>query len=86
MRPRSGKTTTIECLKYATTGQLPPGSKSGQTFIHDVKVAGDNEVKAQIKLKFKDRAGTSMVGGESETKVHERERQYPRETAKTGGS
>ncbi|CAN8101160.1 unnamed protein product [Discula destructiva] len=33
----SGKTTIIECLKYATTGELPPNTKNG-AFIHDPKV------------------------------------------------
>jgi predicted ATPase len=33
-----GKTTIIECLKYATTGSLPPGAQSGQSFVHDPKV------------------------------------------------
>ncbi|KAI8388331.1 uncharacterized protein BYT42DRAFT_471012, partial [Radiomyces spectabilis] len=33
----SGKTTIIECLKYACTGDLPPNSKGG-AFIHDTKV------------------------------------------------
>lgn len=32
----SGKTTIIECLKYVTTGDLPPNSKNG-AFIHDPK-------------------------------------------------
>lgn len=32
----SGKTTIIECLKYATTGELPPNSKGG-AFVHDPK-------------------------------------------------
>eukprot|EP01125_Pyxidicula_operculata_P015436 TRINITY_DN523_c1_g1_i2.p1 TRINITY_DN523_c1_g1~~TRINITY_DN523_c1_g1_i2.p1 ORF type:complete len:1267 (-),score=327.47 TRINITY_DN523_c1_g1_i2:1792-5592(-) len=49
----AGKTTIIECLKYATTGELPPDSSRGQAFIHDTKIAGEKEVKAQIKLKFK---------------------------------
>ena len=31
----SGKTTIIESLKYATTGDLPTNSKSGGAFIHD---------------------------------------------------
>lgn len=35
-----GKTTIIECLKYATTGAVPPNSGSGQTFIQDPKMAG----------------------------------------------
>lgn len=33
----AGKTTIIECLKYATTGDLPPNSKGG-AFVHDPKV------------------------------------------------
>jgi DNA repair protein RAD50 len=37
----SGKTTIIECLKYATTGELPPNSKGG-AFIHDPKVISEH--------------------------------------------
>lgn len=48
----AGKTTIIECLKMACTGDLPPNARSGQTFVHDPKVAGETEVKAQIKLRF----------------------------------
>lgn len=33
----AGKTTVIECLKYATCGDLPPNSKGG-AFVHDPKV------------------------------------------------
>ena len=29
--------TIIECLRYATTGELPPNSKGG-AFVHDPKV------------------------------------------------
>ena len=47
----SGKTTIIECLKYATTGELPPNSRGG-AFIHDPKICRDNPVKAQVKLQF----------------------------------
>jgi DNA repair protein RAD50 len=47
----SGKTTIIECLKYATTGELPPNSKGG-AFIHDPKLCGEKEVLAQVKLKY----------------------------------
>ncbi|OTB05644.1 hypothetical protein M426DRAFT_319630 [Hypoxylon sp. CI-4A] len=47
----SGKTTIIECLKYATTGELPPNSKGG-AFIHDPKLCGEREVMAQVKLRF----------------------------------
>lgn len=31
--------TVIECLKQACTGELPPNTRSGQSFIHDPKVA-----------------------------------------------
>ena len=56
----SGKTTVIECLKYATTGDLPPNSKSG-AFVHDPRIAHEAEVKAQIKLKFTAVNGQTMV-------------------------
>ncbi|PVU93816.1 hypothetical protein BB561_003017 [Smittium simulii] len=55
-----GKTTVIECLKYATTGVLPPNSKGG-AFIHDPKLAGEVEIKAQVKLKFKNINSKDMV-------------------------
>jgi hypothetical protein len=31
--------TIIECLKMACTGELPPNTRSGQSFIHDPKVS-----------------------------------------------
>ncbi|KAM6984425.1 DNA repair protein RAD50 [Tautogolabrus adspersus] len=49
----AGKTTIIECLKYATSGELPPGSK-GSAFVHDPKDAHETEVRAQIRLLFSD--------------------------------
>ncbi|XP_076025072.1 DNA repair protein RAD50 [Genypterus blacodes] len=49
----AGKTTIIECLKYATAGELPPGSKGG-AFVHDPKDAHETEVRAQIRLVFSD--------------------------------
>jgi len=56
----AGKTTVIECLKYATTGDLPPNSKGG-AFVHDPKISGEVEVKGQIKLKFRNLRGQTMV-------------------------
>ncbi|KAK3355628.1 LOW QUALITY PROTEIN: hypothetical protein B0H65DRAFT_505507 [Neurospora tetraspora] len=53
----SGKTTIIECLKYATTGELPPNSKVGGAFIHDPNL----DVQAQIKLSFRSTLGESFV-------------------------
>ncbi|OQS03355.1 DNA repair protein RAD50 [Thraustotheca clavata] len=56
-----GKTTIIECLKVSCTGSLPPSARSGQSFIHDPKIRGDVEVKASVRLRFKSRAGQTMV-------------------------
>ncbi|GAB7366464.1 hypothetical protein MBLNU230_g8259t1 [Neophaeotheca triangularis] len=57
----SGKTTIIECLKFATTGSLPDMSKTGGAFIHDPKLCGEKEVLAQVKLQFTSVDGASMV-------------------------
>ncbi len=35
-----------------TTGDHPPGSYSGKSFVHDPKMAGEMSVKAQVKLAF----------------------------------
>ncbi|KAI4600963.1 DNA repair protein rad50 [Pestalotiopsis sp. 9143b] len=56
----SGKTTIIECLKYATTGELPPNSKGG-AFIHDPKLLAQADVLAQVKLRFSSPPNTSHV-------------------------
>ena len=56
----SGKTTIIECLKYATTGDQPPGTRGG-AFIHDPKMANEKEVKAQVKLRFYAANGQRML-------------------------
>ncbi|KAH8396894.1 hypothetical protein KR215_006052 [Drosophila sulfurigaster] len=50
-----GKTTIIECLKYALTGECPPGSDSGKNFVHDPKISGRNESLAQIKMDVRDK-------------------------------
>jgi DNA repair protein RAD50 len=60
----SGKTTIIECLKYATTGELPPNSKGG-AFIHDPKLCGEREVFAQVKLRYNVPPHTSYVATRS---------------------
>ncbi|XP_075365665.1 DNA repair protein RAD50 [Mycteria americana] len=49
----AGKTTIIECLKYISTGDFPPGTK-GKSFVHDPKVANETDVRAQIRLQFRD--------------------------------
>ncbi|KAI8067618.1 uncharacterized protein B0P05DRAFT_200345 [Gilbertella persicaria] len=52
--------TIIESMRYACTGDFPPNSKGG-AFVNDPKVAGSNEVKAQIRLKFYNINGQKMV-------------------------
>lgn len=47
-----GKTTIIECLRYAITGQFPPGSRN-ECFVHDAKVNRSTEVKGQVRLKVR---------------------------------
>jgi DNA repair protein RAD50 len=57
----SGKTTIIESLKYATTGDLPANSKTGGAFIHDPKLRNEKELMAQVKLSFRSTSGVRMV-------------------------
>ncbi|KFU92301.1 DNA repair protein RAD50 [Chaetura pelagica] len=56
----AGKTTIIECLKYISTGDFPPGTK-GNSFVHDPKVANETDVRAQIRLQFRDVNGELMA-------------------------
>ncbi|KAG9312670.1 hypothetical protein JVU11DRAFT_7086 [Chiua virens] len=56
----SGKTTIIECLKYATTGDQPPNTRGG-AFVHDPKMANEKEVKAQVKSRFHAANGQRML-------------------------
>ncbi|XP_050299557.1 DNA repair protein RAD50 isoform X2 [Anthonomus grandis grandis] len=52
-----GKTTIIECLKYALTSDLPGGSDNGRGFINDPKLSDRATTKSCIKLRFKDAKG-----------------------------
>ena len=56
-----GKTTIIECLKYSTTGAMPPGVGPGASFVHDPKLSGMTEVKGLVKLRFLNTGGKMMV-------------------------
>ena len=50
----TGKSTIIECLKYATTGELPPGCGiSGASFVFDPKLIDQSQVHAAIKMMFR---------------------------------
>ncbi|XMA18728.1 hypothetical protein WAI453_011519 [Rhynchosporium graminicola] len=57
----SGKTSIIECLKYATTGILPPNCFKNGNFIHDPKLSGVKEVLAQVKLGFLNASQSKLV-------------------------
>jgi DNA repair protein RAD50 len=56
----SGKTTIIECLKYATTEAQPPYVRAG-VFVHDPKIANEREVKAEVRLRFNTGSGKRML-------------------------
>ena len=43
--------TIIECLKYSTTGELPPNSKGG-AFIHDPSVSMSNPMPMRITYRL----------------------------------
>ncbi|KAI1132708.1 AAA domain-containing protein [Nemania abortiva] len=60
----SGKTTIIECLKYATTGELPPNSKGG-AFVHDPRLRGGDHILAQVKLRYNVPPNTSYTATRS---------------------
>lgn len=53
--------TIIEALKYACTGSFPPNIGKGHAFVHDTKVAGEKEIKAQISLRFRGPTGRPIV-------------------------
>lgn len=57
----SGKTTIIECLRYATTNELPPNTKTGASFINDPNLHSSNETKAQIKLAFQNTKRVNLI-------------------------
>eukprot|EP00397_Hematodinium_sp_SG-2012_P004026 GEMP01004037.1.p1 GENE.GEMP01004037.1~~GEMP01004037.1.p1 ORF type:complete len:1304 (+),score=363.45 GEMP01004037.1:19-3930(+) len=57
----SGKTTIIECLKFASAGLLPPNCNHGRFFVHDPKIANVPEIKGQIRMLFKQSNGTEIL-------------------------
>ena len=49
----AGKTTIIEALRFITSGEYPPGSNGGKSWIHDPLLQKNgSKVRAQVKLKF----------------------------------
>jgi len=57
----AGKTTIIECIKMACTGDLPPFVDKGGAFIHDPRIQSDTETKGKIRMQFTDLAGRKIV-------------------------
>ncbi|KAL1464118.1 hypothetical protein WDU94_003793 [Cyamophila willieti] len=45
-----GKTTVIECIKFALTNELPQGASSGKNFVHDPRIDNKDETHAIVKL------------------------------------
>ncbi|XP_067628332.1 DNA repair protein RAD50 [Eurosta solidaginis] len=52
-----GKTTVIECLKYGLTGEVPPGSDRGKSFVHDPKIFHQSGTLGQVKLEVSNLQG-----------------------------
>ncbi|XP_012276863.1 DNA repair protein RAD50 [Orussus abietinus] len=57
----TGKTTIIESLKYATTGDFPPGSSGGKAFVHDPTIAKSSSVKGVVKAEIVDTRGDNLT-------------------------
>jgi len=54
----AGKTTIIECLRYATSGETPPGTNGGKTWIHDPQfLTSGGVVRAQVRMQFNSHNG-----------------------------
>eukprot|EP00635_Sarcinochrysidales_sp_CCMP3193_P013295 CAMPEP_0118914568 /NCGR_PEP_ID=MMETSP1166-20130328/14914_1 /TAXON_ID=1104430 /ORGANISM="Chrysoreinhardia sp, Strain CCMP3193" /LENGTH=1547 /DNA_ID=CAMNT_0006854171 /DNA_START=84 /DNA_END=4727 /DNA_ORIENTATION=+ len=52
-----GKTTIIECLKYGLTGKLPPGCRTGASFVHDLTISQRTQLKAAVRVRFRGTGG-----------------------------
>ena len=56
-----GKTTIIESLKYVCSGDVPPLSERGRTFVHSPHHCSVNVVKACVKVAFKTRDNKPVI-------------------------
>jgi len=57
----SGKTTIVECLRFATIGNYPKCNDYGHAFVHDLQFYNSQEVHAQTKLIFKSIFNTEIT-------------------------
>ncbi|KAK4876666.1 hypothetical protein RN001_009172 [Aquatica leii] len=64
-----GKTTIIEALKYALSGDLPGGSNKGQGFVNDPKLSDKTSAKGQVCLSIVDANKNKFIVTKS-VKVH----------------
>lgn len=60
-RNGSGKSSIIEAVKMATTGDLPPNVDRGAAFIHDPRIHNETETKAKIRLMFTNVRGDQYI-------------------------
>lgn len=58
-----GKTTIIECLRFIATGEFPPNSDRGKSFIHDpmLKKMKSIKIRGLVKAEFTDRKGERFI-------------------------
>ncbi|CAD7012323.1 unnamed protein product [Ceratitis capitata] len=75
-----GKTTVIECLKYGLTGELPPGSDHGRSFVHDPKIFNQAGTLAQVKLEVSNLQGKRISVCRSMKITNKRGNKYAFET------
>ncbi|KAG7189859.1 hypothetical protein KM043_017509 [Ampulex compressa] len=57
----TGKTTVIESLKFATTGEFPPGTNRGKSFIHDPVLSTTSSVRGVVKAEIVDTYGNRYI-------------------------
>ncbi|CAH1113234.1 unnamed protein product [Psylliodes chrysocephalus] len=57
----SGKTTIIESIRYALTGELPTGTDHGKGFVNEPKMSNKSTTKGSIKIKFSDTEGNVIT-------------------------
>lgn len=56
-----GKTSIIESLRFACSGDVPEGSQRGQGFVNDPKINSMHRTKGQVRLNLKDARDTEYV-------------------------
>ncbi|XP_043285323.1 DNA repair protein RAD50 [Venturia canescens] len=59
----TGKTTIIECLRYVLSGEFPPGSEKGKSFVHDpmLKRLAAIAVRGNVKAEIADVRGDRLI-------------------------